>query len=61
MKRIISFMLCLCLACAAPVMTIYAAQETTPSGLRFEEIGSSTNSLGRLLLLEKKLEGKKYV
>lgn len=27
----------------------------------FEEIGSSTNSLGRLLLLEKKLEGKKYV
>ena len=40
MKRIISFMLCLCLACAAPVMTIYAAQETTPSGLRFEEIGS---------------------
>lgn len=39
MKRIFSFLLCLCLVCSMPAMETYASEGTTPSGVAFEEIG----------------------
>lgn len=48
MKRIFSFLLCLCLMCSMPAMETYASEETTPSGVAFEEIDDKIEAMAEV-------------
>ncbi len=48
MKRIFSFLLCLCMICSMPAMETYASEGIAPSGVALEEIGDKIETMAEV-------------